>query len=624
MDLSRTGWLRSTSLEANGLGSDGHSRRSVRRDTASSTASSTTIPTTRRSGRRGRGGRHLGVVGRSPVVPWSGRDHCRSVSMCLTYPSCAVVELRRSSVPQLSGLAGKAALGAAVAPAARARQRVGEGLPALAGPAHLPGGVADDQGVVGDVVGHHGAGADHRPAADGDATDDGGVGADGGPAPHQRRLPRGRAALERHPRPRMVGEDHVRPQEHLVLDGHPVPDQHAVLDGDRVAEHRPALDIGVVADVAVRADPGAGQDVRERPDAGAGADVVALAERQLVHEHRRVPGHRRRLPAARARRQGPAVVAVVGGSVVAVVGGSVVAVVGALVGVVGRVVGLGPRVVVVVRRVVEVVDPSTPPETPRTPLPGVGVVVEGGSRRTVVADAPDEPTSGSVLAEGIPVRVSQPGPQRPWAASANAARKATAARLANPAIRTARLARQPWTSPASSSSSRLRRGVSGGAPPGCAPGRGGACRAAALPSTTAPTRRLARSSPAGGNIETTPPVPAGGATRVGALPARVAGASVAPGTATFAAGKAAFAAGTAAGGDGRMAAGPRPVPRTPPVPSVDPLGVPRTPPAGGSGRPRAALRSSAENGRASRVRARSAGSARPSSPRSTRTTTGPW
>jgi len=104
------------------------------------------------------------------------------------------------------------------------------------------------------------------------------------------------------------------------------------------------------------------------------------------------------------------VVAVVVGSVVAVVGGSVVAVVGALVGVVGRVVGLDPRVVVV-RRVVEVVDPSTPPGTPRTPLPGVGVVVEGGRRRTVVADAPDEPTSGSVLAgEMIPVRVSQPGP----------------------------------------------------------------------------------------------------------------------------------------------------------------------------------------------------------------------
>jgi hypothetical protein len=106
-------------------------------------------------------------------------------------------------------------------------------------------------------------------------------------------------------------------------------------------------------------------------------------------------------------------VVVVVDSVVVVVDSVVV--VAPVVGVVGLDVGLDLRVVVVARRVVvEVVDPSTAPGTPRTPLPGVGVVVEGGSRRTVVGVAPDEPASGSVLAGVMSsVRASQPGPQRP-------------------------------------------------------------------------------------------------------------------------------------------------------------------------------------------------------------------
>ena len=76
----------------------------------------------------------------------------------------------------------------------------------------------------------------------------------------------------------IIGEDHVRPEEHLVFDRHPIPHEHRVLDRDAVADDGPTFDEGVVADVAVGADNGAGQNMRERPDARACPPMALLSQ----------------------------------------------------------------------------------------------------------------------------------------------------------------------------------------------------------------------------------------------------------------------------------------------------------------------------------------------------------
>ncbi len=50
----------------------------------------------------------------------------------------------------------------------------------FAHPADLSGGVAHNEGVVGDFFGDDGTGTDKGKTSDGVATDDGGVGSDGG------------------------------------------------------------------------------------------------------------------------------------------------------------------------------------------------------------------------------------------------------------------------------------------------------------------------------------------------------------------------------------------------------------------------------------------------------------
>ena len=60
--------------------------------------------------------------------------------------------------------------------ASSAFQFFGQFFTANTHPADRAGGVADHQGMVGDVFGHDGAGADEGVAADGMATDDGAIG----------------------------------------------------------------------------------------------------------------------------------------------------------------------------------------------------------------------------------------------------------------------------------------------------------------------------------------------------------------------------------------------------------------------------------------------------------------
>ena len=116
--------------------------------------------------------------------------------------------------------------------------------------------------------------------------------------------------------------------------------------------------------------------------------------------------------------------------------------------------------VVVARRAVVVVA-SRPSEMPRVALvprePAVVVVERLGP---VVEEA------GATVGMGenpVP-KASQPGPQRPWEASAKATVKATRAEIENPATRTRRRACQPWVRVMSSRWTRsIRSSCPGGA-----------------------------------------------------------------------------------------------------------------------------------------------------------------
>jgi len=105
----------------------------------------------------------------------------------------------------------------------------------------LSGGITDHQGVVGDVLRHHGAGADEGVLADGMAADDGTVGAkccaffDEGGADLVHLADFGPGVED-------VGEDHRGAAKDAVFQG------DAFIDGDVV------LDFAFVADDCVRSN----------------------------------------------------------------------------------------------------------------------------------------------------------------------------------------------------------------------------------------------------------------------------------------------------------------------------------------------------------------------------------
>jgi len=144
-------------------------------------------------------------------------------------------------------------------------------LAAGAHQADLFGGVADHQGMVGDIFGHDGAGADEGVLTDGIAADNGAIGTEC------------RALLNKcwpylihftdfRPWIIDVGKDHGGSAKNAVFQRYAFIDADIVLNFALVADFGVGTDNNVLADVAVVADFGAGKDVGEVPHLCAFAD----------------------------------------------------------------------------------------------------------------------------------------------------------------------------------------------------------------------------------------------------------------------------------------------------------------------------------------------------------------
>src|SRR4030095_13371995 len=154
----------------------------------------------------------------------------------------------------------------------------------LTHPTGQPRRIADDERVVGNVPGHHRAGADKGVGANRVAAQHRAVGAETGAALDQRR-PELIAARHVTARVDDVGEHHGRPAEDVVFERDPGVNRHVVLDLDVVTNHDLRRDDDVLAEVAAAADSRPAHDMAEVPDLGAVTNHGALVdEGGIVHK----------------------------------------------------------------------------------------------------------------------------------------------------------------------------------------------------------------------------------------------------------------------------------------------------------------------------------------------------
>lgn len=130
---------------------------------------------------------------------------------------------------------------------------------------------ADDEGVIGNVLGHDGAGGDEGVAADRDPADNRRVCTDRGAAADQGFLIQG---MPDHLRTRIgnIGQDAGRTEENVVLDGRTGVDGDVILDFYVIPDDHVIRNVAVLAEDAFRTDPGPALDVAEMPDLGAFAN----------------------------------------------------------------------------------------------------------------------------------------------------------------------------------------------------------------------------------------------------------------------------------------------------------------------------------------------------------------
>ncbi len=153
----------------------------------------------------------------------------------------------------------------------------GQALPTATGPAHLASGVPDHQGVVGNISGDDGRGADETIASEGDSAQYGGVGTDGGPFSHDGRLEL-KASIDVASGSGDVGKDRRGSAKDVVLQDDAVVDRDVVLDLDPVTDDDRGGDVDVLSEGTAGTDARSFAYVGPVPDAGVGADAGALGD----------------------------------------------------------------------------------------------------------------------------------------------------------------------------------------------------------------------------------------------------------------------------------------------------------------------------------------------------------
>lgn len=149
-----------------------------------------------------------------------------------------------------------------------------QALSKFAHPADVAGGVADDEGIVGDGFGDDSTGTDEGKPSDIVAADDGGVGSNGGTLLYQ-----GAGifafAVDGRARVGYVGEDHRWSEEDIVFADYTGIDADIVLHFHIFAKYHIRANNNVLSDVAIFTNGAVGHDVAEVPDFCSGADVAA-------------------------------------------------------------------------------------------------------------------------------------------------------------------------------------------------------------------------------------------------------------------------------------------------------------------------------------------------------------
>ena len=176
-----------------------------------------------------------------------------------------------------------------VAAAAGAGQAFVQFLPAFAYPPYLSGGHAGHQGIVLDIVRHHGTGGNHRRTADRMAAHDGAIGPKGSALAYERARVRA-MHREMSPRSTHIREYARRTTENIVFDFNAFVDGDVVLDPDTVPDPDMVRHVNILPQRTVPADDGSSLNMTKMPDLRSLADAHAIVDiRTFMNEKVRHP-----------------------------------------------------------------------------------------------------------------------------------------------------------------------------------------------------------------------------------------------------------------------------------------------------------------------------------------------
>lgn len=165
-----------------------------------------------------------------------------------------------------------------VGAAAGAAEGVIETMATFADPTELTGRDTDHEGIIFDIFGDHGTGANEGRTAYGVTTDNRTVGTEGSTFPDEC-LGIDAVNREMSTRCRDIGEDAGRTAEHVVLNLYAFIDGNIVLDTDTIANADIIANIDILTQRAVLAEAGTTLDVAEMPYLCAFADFYIIIDK---------------------------------------------------------------------------------------------------------------------------------------------------------------------------------------------------------------------------------------------------------------------------------------------------------------------------------------------------------
>jgi hypothetical protein len=95
----------------------------------------------------------------------------------------------------------------------------------------------------------------------------------------------GASPFEIGPRIRIINENTVRTQEHVILNRHALPQRHSILHRDIVSQRCATFDERVIADIATRSYVRTSHYMGKCRDPSTPSDVARFNQRLRMHKH---------------------------------------------------------------------------------------------------------------------------------------------------------------------------------------------------------------------------------------------------------------------------------------------------------------------------------------------------